>query len=89
MRASQSTDMVFFLPIFYLNLGRVYLNINKKEAALNAFREGLQFDFSDSELLSEIKSLGLRKGRVVPFLDRGNPINKYLGKLRHNLQETK
>lgn len=89
LRAAQSTDMVFFLPIFYLNLGRVYLKINKKEAALTAFREGLQFDFSDSELLSEIKSLGLRKRRVVPFLDRGNPINKYLGKLRHNLQKTK
>jgi tetratricopeptide (TPR) repeat protein len=89
LRASQSTDMVFFLPIFYLNLGRVYLKINKKETALNAFKDGLQFDSSNSELLSEIKSLGLRKGRVIPFLDRGNPINKYLGKLRYNLQKNK
>lgn len=89
LRASQSTDMVFFLPVFYLNLGRVYMKINKKTAALNAFRDGLQFDSSNGELLSEIKSLGLRKGSLIPFLARGNPINKYLGKLRHNLQKTK
>ena len=89
MRASQSTDMVFFLPLFYLNLGRVYMKINKKRAALNAFQDGLQFDSSNSELLSEIKSIGLRKRSVIPFLDRGNPINKYLGKLRHNLHKTK
>jgi tetratricopeptide (TPR) repeat protein len=89
LKASQSTDMVYFLPGFYLNLGRVYIKINKKRAALNAFRDGLQFDSSNSELLSEIKGLGLRKGAVIPFLDRGNPINKYLGKLRHNLQKNK
>jgi tetratricopeptide (TPR) repeat protein len=89
LRSSQSTDIIFFLPVFYLNLGRIYMMINKRGAALNAFRDGLQFDSSNSELLSEIKSLGLRKGSVITFLDRGNPINKYLGKLRNNLQKTK
>ena len=89
LKASRSTDMVFFLPVFYLNLGRVYMKINKKRAALNAFRDGLQLDSSNGELLSEIKSLGLRKGALVPFLDRGNPINKYLGKLRHTIQKNK
>lgn len=87
LRTSQSTDKFFFLPFFYLNLGRVYIKLNKKEAALNAFRDGLQFDSSNVELLSEIKSLGHRKRTVIPFLARGNPINKYLGKLRHNLQK--
>ncbi len=87
LRASQSTDMVFFLPAFYLNLGRVYLKINKRHSALDAFRDGLQFDSSNGELLSELKSLGLRRSSLISFLTRGNPINKYLGKLRHSLQK--
>jgi tetratricopeptide (TPR) repeat protein len=89
LKASQSTDMVFFLPVFYLNLGRVYIRLNKRVAALKAFGDGLQLDSSNNELLSEIKNLGLRKRPVIPFLDRGNPINKFLGKLRHTMQKNK
>jgi tetratricopeptide (TPR) repeat protein len=86
LRKSKSTDIVFFFPLLYLNLGRVYLKAKRRAPALNAFQEGLKYESANRELRSELKALGTRKGPVIPFLDRSNPINKYLGKLRHDLQ---
>lgn len=40
-------------------------------------------DNEQVELL--LKRLGERKGPVLPFLERGNPLNIALGKLRHKL----
>jgi hypothetical protein len=87
LRKSKSTDTVFFLPLFYLHLGKVHLKANKKQPAINAFQEGLKFDSRNRELLSEIKAIGSRKAPVIPFLERSNPINKYLGKLRSDLKK--
>lgn len=86
MSRTPSADREFFYPILYLNLGKAYLTCNKKKAALDVFREGLKHDPKHKELLSHIAKLGSRKNPVIPFLDRGNPINKYLGKLRHRMQ---
>ena len=89
LRKSKSTDIVFFLPLFYLHLGKAYLKAERRAPAIKAFREGLKYDSKNRELLSEIKAFGIRKGPVIPFLDRSNPINKFLGKLRHELQNSK
>lgn len=35
---------------------------------------------------TELRNLGLRKPPVLSFLDRSNPINKFLGKLRYKLK---
>ena len=86
LRKAKSTDIAFFLPLFYLHLGKAHLKADRKEPAINAFREGLKLDSRNRELLSEIKAIGSRKGPVISFLKRSNPINKYLGKLRHELQ---
>lgn len=83
---SKSTDIVFFFPLLYLNLGKVLLKANRRVSAMNAFQEGLKYDADNRELRSAMKALGTRKGPVISFLDRSNPINKYLGKLRHELQ---
>ena len=87
LRKSRAADTAFFLPLFYLHLGKVHMKANRKEPAINAFQEGLKFDSRSRDLLSEIKAVGLRKAPVVPFLGRSNPINKYLGKLRHDLKK--
>jgi predicted Zn-dependent protease len=87
LRNSKSTDTVFFLPLFYLHLGKVHMKANRKEPAINAFQEGLKFDSRNRELLSELKVIGSRMKPVIPFLERSNPINKYLGKLRHDLKK--
>jgi len=87
LRKSNSTDMAFFFPLFYLHLGKVHMKADRKEPAINAFQEGLKFDSRNRELLFEIKAIGSRKTPVIPFLGRSNPINKYLGKLRYDLKK--
>ena len=89
LRKSRSTDIAFFLPLFYLHLGKVHIKADRKVPAINAFQEGLKFDSRNRELLSELKAIGSRKAPVIPFLSRGNPVNKYLGKLRYDLQKRK
>ena len=66
-------------PAFYLNLGRAYLAAGKKKDALDAFGKGLKYDNSNYDIRKELRALGSRKQAVVPFLDRSNPINKYVG----------
>lgn len=86
LKRSTTVDSVFFLPLFYLHLGRAYLRGERKKAALKAFGSGLKYDHTDKDLLSEIESLGIRKRPVVPFLKRSHPLNKHLGRLRHKLR---
>jgi tetratricopeptide (TPR) repeat protein len=78
-QATFGEEMLY--PGFYLNLGRAYLAASKKDDAILAFKKGLQFDNGNGDLLKELRSLGVRKPPPVPFLDRTNPINKYIGKL--------
>jgi hypothetical protein len=89
LRKSASTDMIFFLPLFYLHLGKAYLKGNRRKAALNCFESGLKYDSGNPELLAEMNTLGIRKGPVIPFLQRANPVNIYLGKLRHRIRKRK
>jgi len=66
-------------PVFYLNLGRAYAAAGKKKDAIDAFRKGLRYDNGNNDLARELHGLGVRKPPPVPFLDRSNPINKYIG----------
>lgn len=75
----------FFNPVLYLNLGRVYRAAGSKEDAFEALRMGLIFGNENEDLLCELRELGMRKKPIVPFLQRSNPVNKYLGKLLHNV----
>jgi len=68
-----------FYPMFYLNLGRAYLASGDKKNAMESFTKGLKADPEDDSLLMELRSLGPRKKKIVPFLKRSNPINKYIG----------
>jgi len=76
----------FFNPVLYLNLGRAYLAAGNKEDAFEAFRTGLIFGNENKDLLYEIRDLGIRRKPIVPFLERSNPVNKYIGKLLYNLR---
>lgn len=68
-------------PVFYLNLGKAYVAAGKKKDALEAFNKGLKYDTTNRDLEKEVRALGKRKTAPVPFLDRSNPINKYIGKI--------
>ena len=71
----------FFYPAFYLNLGRAYFKGGRRKDALASFNQGLKFDPANEDLLMELQKMGLRRRTAVPFLDRGNPLNKYIGML--------
>ena len=71
----------FFYPVFYLNLGRAYLKGRKKADAIKVFRQGLKHDPENRDITGELHKLGSRRRLPVPFLDRSNPINKYIGRL--------
>lgn len=66
-------------PVFYLNLGRAHVAAGKKKDAIDSFKKGLRYDNGNSDLKKELQRLGVRKQSPVPFLDRSNPINKYIG----------
>jgi tetratricopeptide (TPR) repeat protein len=86
LKKKESFEEELLFPVFYLNLGRAFVAARKKKDALNAFHQGLSYDDSNSEILKELRGLGERKPPPVPFLDRSNPVNKYIGMI---LQKTK
>jgi tetratricopeptide (TPR) repeat protein len=66
----------------YLNIARAYMAAGRRKLALDSLEQGLRYD-KKGELASELRSLGIRKRPPVPFLNRSNPINKYIGMMRH------
>jgi tetratricopeptide (TPR) repeat protein len=70
--------------VLYLNLGRVYLAAEKKQDAISAFKKGLQYDHKYTAIMKKLQKLGARGRPAVSFLDRSNPINKFLGIILHN-----
>ncbi|HBH61111.1 MAG TPA: hypothetical protein DDX85_05085 [Nitrospiraceae bacterium] len=70
--------------VLYLNLAKVYILAGKRKNALKVLRQATKRG-RDEQILRLIKKLGVRKQPVLPFLQRGNPINIFLGKLRHKL----
>lgn len=71
-------------PDHFLRLGTIYLVANRKKEALRIFRLGLRVG-KNPNISRWLQVLGDRKKPVLPFLERSNPLNKYLGKLRMSL----
>jgi len=76
-KGSFSEEVLY--PVFYLNLGRAFVAAGKKKDAIDALKKGLKYDNGNNDLKKELQGLGVRKQPPVPFLDRSNPINKYIG----------
>jgi predicted Zn-dependent protease len=79
LKKKESFEEEVLYPVVYLNLGRAFVAAGKKRDALDAFQKGLIYDGGHRELRKELRELGQRKKPPVPFLDRSNPINKYIG----------
>jgi predicted Zn-dependent protease len=65
-------------PEHYYRLGQVFLIAGKKKDAIWIFRMGLR-QGNSKEIIAELARLGCRRSPPLPFLGRGNPLNKYLG----------
>lgn len=70
-------------------LALVYQATFQKERAVRAVRRGLELDNGHEGLVSLIHVLGVRRPPIFPFLKRSNPLNKYLGMLRHRYLRAK
>jgi tetratricopeptide (TPR) repeat protein len=78
-----------FYPVLYLNLGKAYLASGMKKEAVESFTRGLKYSKRDIDLKKEMQALGVRKDPPLAFLDRSNPVNKYLGKVVDSLDPPK
>ncbi|MGE0641634.1 MAG: hypothetical protein AB7G12_10310 [Thermoanaerobaculia bacterium] len=77
----------FYNPDCHLNLARVCLLARNRKRAVLALSQGLALDPKNEGLRALHAELGIRKRPVVGFLDRSNPVNKTLGRIRHGIKE--
>jgi tetratricopeptide (TPR) repeat protein len=78
-----SIKVEFYQAENYLNLARTCLLAKDRRGAVRAVRGGLKIDPQNPELLGLYQDLGIRSLPVLPFLDRKNPLNQILGRIRH------
>jgi tetratricopeptide (TPR) repeat protein len=70
-------------PALLLNSARVHLALNQRERAVRAISRGLELWPEDPGLDLARTAMGTRSAPVLPFLSRNNPLNRFLGRLRH------
>jgi len=67
-------------------LARIYLLAGSKKKAAQAVEDGRRADPYHPGLQKLHAQIGVRSRPPVPFLDRGHPINRALGKLRQAMK---
>jgi tetratricopeptide (TPR) repeat protein len=72
----------FYNASLYHNLARVHLAFGFKAEAIRYLRRGLMIDPRCQPILTELECLGRRRGPVLGFLRRRNPVNRWLGRMR-------
>ncbi len=85
-----AVKLEFFQPECYVNLARTALLSDRyRRKAANAVLDGLEIDPEHPELLELRRQVGRRRPRILPFLSRGNLLNRALGWIRHQLRYRK
>jgi len=69
----------FYNPDLFHNLARVQLRMGRRDRAYPVLLRGLQLHPGHRGILGDLRTLGIRRRPVLPFLARDNPVNKYLG----------
>ena len=77
----------FFQPDNQFNLARTYLLVGNREKAVAALRRGLKLDPDHGGLRALATQMGQRRRPVLRFLSREHPLNRFLGRLRHQISE--
>jgi hypothetical protein len=81
----QALRLVGPTPELCLNQARAYLALGQRARAVGAVQRGLVANPGDPSLRAALESLGRRREPVIPFLSRANPVNRWLGLMRHRL----
>lgn len=77
----------FYEPDNHLNAARVQLLARNRKGAVEAIGRGLKLDPHHAGLRGLRQEIGIRKRPVLRFLSRNNPINRLLGRIRHDLAD--
>ncbi len=72
-------------PELILNKARAHLELGQREHAVKAIGKGLALFPREPSLERAKEAMGWRRRPVLGFLSRSNPVNRWLGKLRHRL----
>jgi len=67
----------------HLNLAEVYVASGQRESAIFTLDKAKESFGPNARLIKARSRVEKRKTPILPFLDRQNPLNKSLGKLRH------
>ena len=66
------------------NLGRALLAAERRSEAHAAFIKGLRLQRDHRGIILDLKKMGIRRKPPLPFLDRSNPLNVWLGLRRRD-----
>jgi Flp pilus assembly protein TadD len=69
----------------YLNLAEVYTSAGRRGEAVRTLDNAVRFCGPDERIRRHRGKLGRRRSPVLPFLDRGNILNRHLGRLRYRM----
>jgi Flp pilus assembly protein TadD len=72
-------------PQLYVNLAELYLSAGKRADAVDVLQEAVQYEPGDARLNRMMIRVGIRRPPVFSFLERGHPVNKSLGLIRHRV----
>jgi tetratricopeptide (TPR) repeat protein len=70
-----------------LNQARAHLALGQRERAVRAIQRGLAAAPEDAALKLAQASMGWRRRPVFPCLPRSNPLNRWLGRMRHRFSQ--
>lgn len=73
---------------FFRNLAAAYMHREDRFNAFQAIQEGIRFTGNARVLMDDMRKLGIRRRPPLPFLQRSNPINKYLGLMLYSNRKT-
>lgn len=74
----------FYQPDNHWNLARVRMMANDRRGAVRSIARGLKLDPNHRGLRGLREEIGVRGRPVLPFLSRGNFLNRWLGRIRHD-----
>ena len=69
----------------YLNLAEVYQRCGRKDDAIATLEKGLVSSGRDFRLRRALERIGKRREPVLTFLHRCHPLNRTLGRMRHQM----
>ncbi|MFN2309442.1 MAG: hypothetical protein ABR553_06865 [Gammaproteobacteria bacterium] len=65
------------------NLARAELRLGHRRQACDALRRGLKLESTHAGLRELREEMGVRRPPILAFLDRDNPVNRFLGRLTY------